>query len=283
MLTALAMAAVLGGAPAQPGDLKLTNVRMTVGELGPTREAGKLLPGDVLFIASDAEGITIDAEGFVRYAMTMEVVNSAGTRVLPPPTEPKPEPQEQKEFMPLRGTKMPVRAFVTVGLDLAAGDYTCKLVITDLNVKAKPSTSLNVKFEVAKKDFGIVAVHTTYDARSEISAPTSGQVGQMLFVQFSIASFERDPKTKQPEVELTFQVFDDKGTPMLKEPLKTIQDSKTSAALVPIKETDGMFRVIPFPLFMNRPGKFVLEIKALDRVSKKTATYKLPITVAPGN
>ena len=54
MLTALAMAAALGGAPAQPpAELKFTNVRTTVGELGPTREVTKILPGDILLCFGD--------------------------------------------------------------------------------------------------------------------------------------------------------------------------------------------------------------------------------------
>ncbi|MBP3957772.1 hypothetical protein J8F10_21175 [Gemmata sp. G18] len=281
MMATIALA-VLAGLPAQPaGNLKFTNVRTTIGELGPARENNKLLPGDILFIAYDVEGITIDDKGNAEYTMTMEVVNAAGARVLPPPSEPKPEPRKTAEFFPLRGNKMPGRVFVTVGLDLAPGNYTCKVSITD--TKSKASTNIDVKFEVAKKEFAVVALYTTYDARGEISAPTAGQVGQMVFVQFSVATFERDMKTKQPDVELSFQLFDDKGAPTMKEPLKVIQDATSSAAVAPIKESDGMFRVIPFPLYMNRPGKFVLEISATDRVSKKTASYKLPVTVNPSN
>ncbi|MBN9121473.1 MAG: hypothetical protein J0I06_20375 [Planctomycetes bacterium] len=276
MLTALAMAAVLGGAPAQPADLKLTNVRTTVGELGPTREVSKLLPGDILFIAYDVEGLTIDPLGLAQYSMMMEVSNAAGTRVLPPATE-KAEPRELSEFVPLRGNKVPARAYVTAGLDMPAGNYTCKVTVTDLKTKA--TASLNMKFEVAKKDFGIVAVYTSHDSRGELSAPTTGQVGQTIYIQFSIASFERDPKTKQPDVELEFQIFDAAGAATLPTPRKHIQDAKSAQQ---VKETDGAF-ALQFPLFMNRPGKFTVEMKATDRVSKKTFTYKLPVTVNPAN
>src|SRR5947207_2969774 len=79
------------------------------------------------------------------------------------------------------------------------------------DLKTKASAVLNMKFEVAKKDFGIVAVYTSHDEKGELSAPTTGQVGQSLFIQFSLASFERDPKTKQPDVELEFQIYDEKG------------------------------------------------------------------------
>ncbi len=277
MLATIALA-VLTGLPAQPaGELKLTNVRTTIGELGPARDATKLLPGDVLFIAYDIDGISIDGEGVARYTMEMEVVNAAGMRILPPPNEPKEKPREMTEFVPLRGNKMPARAFVTIGLDQAAGTYTCKLIVTD--TKTKAIGNLAVKFEVTKKDFGVVAVYTTHDQRGELSAPTSGQVGQTIYVQFSIASFERDAKTKQPDVEVVCQLLDDKNAPTLVTPRKHIQDAK---AIQPVKDADGAF-ALQFPLFMNRPGKFVVEITATDRVSKKTATYKLPVVVAPAN
>lgn len=278
MLTSLAMAAVLGGAPAQPAELKLTNVRTTVGELGPPRTAGAVLPGDVLFIAYNVEGLTIDAEGVARYSMLMEVTNSDGKRILPDPVaEPNPKPRELSDFVPLRGNIMPARAYITVGLDQPPGTYNCKITVTDL--KSKATAAINTKFEVAKKDFGIVAVYTSHDSRGEMSAPTAGQVGQTVYIQFSIASFERDPKTKQPDVELEFQVYDDKGAATLPTPRKHIQDAKSAQQ---VKEGDGAF-ALQFPLFMNRPGKFTVEMKATDRVSKKAFTYKLPVTVTPAN
>lgn len=276
MLTALAMAAVLGGTPAQPAELKLTNVRTTAGELGPVREVSKLLPGDIMFIAFDIDGLTIDPEGVAQYSMMMEVTNAAGARVLPPPGE-KLEPRALSEFVPLRGNKIPARAYVTAGLDQPAGMYNCKIVVADL--KTKMNGTLNMKFEIAKKDFGIVAVYTSHDPKGELSAPTSGVVGQTVYIQFSIATFERDAKTKQPDVELEFQLYDEKGTPTLPTPRKHIQDAKS---INPVKEDAGAFS-LQFPLFMNRPGKFTVEMKATDRVSKKTSTYKLPFTVSPAN
>lgn len=275
MLTAIALAAVLGGAPAQPGNLKLANVRLTVGELGPPREGAKLLPGDVLFIAYDIDGLTIDGAGVAKYRMAMEVTDAAGKLIF------KQDPRDLQDFVPLRGRQLPARAFITVGLDQPPGNYSCKIAVTDPQTKA--TGNLEVKFEVLKKDFGIVAVFASYDSPGQISAPMTGQVGQTVFVQFTIASFERDPKTKQPNVEIQFQVYDDKGAPLLVDPAgkaaprKEIQDDKSIGL---VKDTDGAF-ARNFPLFMNRPGKFTVEIKAEDRVSKKSSAYKLPVTVNP--
>ena len=36
---------------------------MTVGELGPARPSAKLLPGDILFIGYDINGLTIEPDG----------------------------------------------------------------------------------------------------------------------------------------------------------------------------------------------------------------------------
>jgi hypothetical protein len=274
MLTALALAAALGGTPAQP-ELKLTNVRMTVGELGPPREGSKILPGDVMFIAYDIEGLTIDDTGLAQYTMSMEVTDPTGRAIL------KQEPSDRKEFVPLRGNRLPGRAYVTVGLDEKPGVYGCSLTVIDPGTKLK--ASLSVKFEVLKKDFGIVAVYTSHDPKGELSAPTTGQVGDTLYIHFTVASFERDPKTKQPNVEIQFQFFDDKGKAIFVNaknelvPRKHIQDAMSA---LPVKDGDGAF-TLQFPLFLNRPGKFVVEMKAIDKVSKKEFTYKLPVTITP--
>jgi hypothetical protein len=267
MLYSLALAA-LTTTPGQAGELKLTNVRMTVGELGPTRQSNKLLPGDVLFIGYEINGLAIDADGTAKYKMSMEVIDGAGKAIF------KQDPRELVDFVPLRGNTLPARAFITIGLDQDAGNYTCKIRVEDPKVKGKEDT-LTVKFEVMKRDFGVVAVYTTHDERGSISAPTTGVVGQTIFIQFSVASFTRDTKTKQPNVEFEFQITDDKGTPTLEKPRKHIQDTG-------VDEKEGAF-AMRFPLFMSRPGKFTVKVSATDKVSGKKAEYALPVTVLPAN
>ena len=151
--------------------------------------------------------------------------------------------------------------------------YTCKVTVTD--PKTKAVNSLMSKFEVLKKDFGIVAVMVTYDVRGEISAPTTGTVGQLIHIWPSIASFQRDPKTKQPNVEFEFQVLDDKGAPTLAKPRTHVQDSG-------VDEKEGAF-AMRFPVFMSRPGKFTVKITATDKVANKKVTYDLPVTILPAN
>jgi hypothetical protein len=267
MWSTVALAA-LALAPAQPsGGLELKNVRLTVGELGPTRPNSKLLPGDLLFIGYDIDGLTIGPDGVAKYTMAMEVLDAAGKPIF------KQDPRELMDFVPLRGNRIPARAFVTIGLDQEPGAYSCRITVTDPARKA--SNSLTVKFEVLKRDFGVVAVYTTHDEQGAISAPATGLVGQTIFIQFSVANFQRDPKTKQPNVEFEFNVLDEKGQPTLGQAGKHAQSAG-------VPEDKGAF-AMRFPLFMSRPGKFTFTVKATDKVANKTATYELPVTILPAN
>jgi hypothetical protein len=90
-----------------------------------------------------------------------------------------------------------------------------------------------------------------------------------------VASFERDPKTKQPKIEFQYQYLDEKGAPVLAVPHKHIQDSG-------VDEKDGQIS-LRFPLFLNRPGKFTVQITAVDKVSNKKSVYELPVTILPPN
>ena len=66
MLATLAIATALSLTPAQDSQLKLSNARTTYGFLGNARETNKFLPGDVLFLAFDINGMTVGKRGVTR-------------------------------------------------------------------------------------------------------------------------------------------------------------------------------------------------------------------------
>jgi hypothetical protein len=263
MLYALAIAA-LAAVPAQGGQLKITNSHLTIGELGPTRTNAKYLPGDVLFFAYDITGLPIQADGIANYKLEQKVIDKAGKVIF------KTDPEERNQFAPLRGNSIPARSYLVFGVDQPAGEYSLEITVEDPKSKSKDTVS--TKFEVTKADFGIVNVYTTYDLRGEIPAPNSGIVGQTLVVQYTVASFERDPKTKQPKIEFQYQYLDDKGTPILPEPHKRVQDGGVDEKHLIWSER--------FPLFLNRPGKFTVQLTAIDKIANKKSTYELLITAS---
>lgn len=272
MITSMALFAALTMTPGQGGALTLSNPRITYGELGSTRPDNKLLPGDIFFLSFDIDGIKVSEAGRVKYGMAMEVTDATGKSIF------KQMPVERDDFLPLGGTKLPARAFVSVGVDQPAGLYTCKVTVTDMSDKDKPvSKTLEQKFEVLAKDFGIVQLYTAADAKGEIPAPLVGVAGQALFVHFAVINFARDPSTKQPNISIEMVVYGKDSQPTLAKPtVKQIPD-----------DADGKVdeKVVGVPMRflvpLNREGGFLIRLKATDNISKKTATVDLPLRVFP--
>ena len=262
MLTSVAFIAAMAFAPGQ-GGLALGNTRVTFGELGAARPDVKFLPGDIFFVAFDIDGIKVDETGRVKYSMGMNVVDKEGKEIFIQ------QPAEREDFLPLGGTKLPARAFVTIGLDQAPGIYSCKVTVVDLASKA--TQTLEQKFEVLKPAFGQVQVLTSADGKGEIPAPPLGVAGQSVFVHFAVVGFTRDPKSKQPDIDVEMAVMNKDGTPALPKPtninINTNVGEKDSG--VPLR----------FLLPMNRVGDFTVELKATDKLSKATSRVSIPIKV----
>src|SRR5262245_6957803 len=222
MLHSMALIAALSmiPGPAQSTGLTLSNPRVTYGELGSPRPDAKLLPGDIFFLSFDIDGIKVSDTGRVKYGMAMEVTDSAGKSIF------KQMPVERDDFLPLGGTKLPARAFVSVGVDQSPGTYTCKVTVTDMAEKDKAvSKSLEQKFEVLARGFGIVQLYTAADLKGEIPAPLVGVAGQAIFVHFAVIEFARDPGTKQPNLTIEMVVYgQDKKPTLVKPTTKQIPD-----------------------------------------------------------
>ena len=267
MLTSTALIAAMAFAPGQ-GGLTLSNARVTFGELGSTRPDVKFLPNDIFFISFDIDGIKIDENGRVRYSMAMEVVDKDNKVIF------KQQPIDREDFVPLGGSKLPARAFVTLMPDQTDGAYTCRVTVTDRSTKA--SQTIEQKFEVLKKDFGIVVVYTSADGKGEIPTPQIGAAGQLIFVHFAVCGFSRDAKTKQPNVTVEMVVLARDGGATLPKPSTFTVDRE-------VAQTDT---VIPLrsALPLNRAGDFTVELKAVDNVSKgKPVKVSFPIRVVPTN
>src|SRR4051812_9961655 len=101
MWTALALTTVLTVTPAQQS-LELKNVRTTHGILGQERKDDKFLPGDVLVVAFDIEGLKVKEDGQILYAMGMELTLKGK-----PKPEFKKDPQDLVAVNSLGGTNLP--------------------------------------------------------------------------------------------------------------------------------------------------------------------------------
>jgi hypothetical protein len=264
MWTSLALAASLSLTPGQASSLTLSNAHATFGELGPTRPDVKMLPGDIFFVAFDIDGIKVDDAGKVAYSMAMEVTDKNGKAIF------KQQPVERNDFLPLGGNRLPARAFVSVGIDQEPGTYTCRVTVTDRAAKASQTVEKN--FEVLPKAFGLVQVYATSDPKGEIPSPTGGVEGQGIWVHFAAVGFQRDTKTKQPNVNFEMTVLNKDGTPARPKPMTELVNS----GVEPGDSGIPMRLVLP----LNRVGDFTLELKATDNLAKKTSKVTLPIHVS---
>lgn len=271
MLPALTLAAALTLAPAQPApSLTLTNLRSTYGLIGPTRPTAKYLPGDVVYLSLDVEGLTISKDGKARYILATEVKDKAGK------VKSQNDPSPRTDFVPLGGGKVPVVPFTALGVDTEPGEYTLKVTATDTSVadaSKQPTGSVEYKFEVLKPDLGIVAVQVTSDKTGSFPTPSTGYVGQFLWVRYSAVGFKRDPaKKNQPDLKFEMTTLDDKGEPTLATPLT--DEVKALEGNVPVV-TAWMY--VP----LTRAGKFTVRLKVTDNVAGKSATFDLPIRAVP--
>src|SRR5438874_13398726 len=110
MWTTLALAAALGAAPAQAGELTLTRVRSTHGVMGPARAEDKLLPGDTLVVCFDIGGMAADERGKVAYSMGLEVTDASDKSLF---TQ---DPASMEATASLGGDRVPAFARIDVGL-----------------------------------------------------------------------------------------------------------------------------------------------------------------------
>jgi hypothetical protein len=265
MWTTIALAMTLAGMPGEGGQLRLSNIRPTHGLLGSERSDSRLLPGDVFFVTFDIDGLKVDDSGTMLYTMSMEVRNNTNNKI-----EYKSEPQELGQPVPLGGHSLPGFAHVDLGREMAPGEYTLKVTVSDRGAKSRESKYFEKKFEVLRPDFGMIRLNIAYDKDGQVPAPYIGVAGQSFYVNFNAVNFERGGEDKNPNIQFEMRVLDEHGKPTLDKPI--------AGSIIELPR-EFSFAPMQFWLPLNRAGKFTVRLKATDVIGKKTAEVSFPITV----
>lgn len=256
LLAALFFVAVL---PALCPAVEIDNIRPRYGPFGAVRE-GKLkcVHMDVLVITYDLSGLAVDKAGKAKYVTLLELVDSKNTVIFSKETPNEP-------VLQLGGSKMPGDLFVQVGAKQAPGKYTIRLTVTDkleknANIAAK---KFEYPYEVLGEKFGLAGV----------SAPAFGIVGTRYVPEFAVANFTLDKKG-QPKAEVNIRLLDEKGNQ-----LDTVKYSLP--ADLPESVDLAKLNLAPFqyPLYLNRAGRFSLEITAEDKLGNTKTSLSYPFTV----
>src|SRR5947209_6087354 len=211
MWVTCALLTALSVAPSQAGSLQLANVRPTTGYFGLARSSGKVLPGDLFFVAFDIDNLQADDHGRVLYAMTIELSDAANKRIF------SDGPQDREAFLTLGGNRLPAVAHAEVGTQTPPGKYTIKVTVADKVRKGATPQSFSQTFEVAQLGFGIVRPQLTY-LSTMLPAPPRAVVGQSLALNCIVIGFERDKAKKNPSLTVDVVIWDANKKPTTQKP-----------------------------------------------------------------
>jgi hypothetical protein len=267
MWTTLALVLALEAVPGQTSALAIVNDRFTYGPLGGERKSTDFLPGDVVELAYEVQGLKPDASGRFACSTTIEALDKSGKKIY------RQGPRVAKAQNYLGGKGLPAAAHLVLPPNQAAGEYTVKITVEDPT--AKTSKTLTRPFKVLPAGFGLVQVVTSAEVEGKVPVAPVSVVGGALYVNFSVVGFQRDRGSKQPSLEVTLRLLDEQGKPTMARPPvgKVNSDVHPELKVVPLQ----------FAVTLNRVGRFTVELSATDALSGKSAKVSFPLKVVDLN
>jgi hypothetical protein len=248
---------LLGFIPNIASAVDIKNIRPCYGLFGPTRYKAECLPGDVLFFTFDIDGLAVDPKTKkVSYETTLQLLDAKDKVLDTIPTPANP-------VVPiLGGNSMPGDLYVKIGDNQPPGKYTIQMTIEDKI--GKSAKAFKYPFTVLKQGFGIIRA----------AAPAVGFHGQHHVLQFQLVNLTLDKK-KQPSGEVVIRILDDKKNPI----------GEATKMMLPRDLPDGTdleklnLVAVPYSIYLNRPGRFTVEVVATDKNGDKTDRLSYPLTV----
>jgi hypothetical protein len=240
--------------------VEFQNIRGTYGPFGAKRPDNKIMPGEVYMLNFDITGLSIDGKtGACKYSLTLEVRDPKGKQIVPD----KDKVQEKGVLVGLGGNVVPEVAHVVIGVDQPIGNY--EVLVTVKDVATNSSKQFKQVLEVIPKAFGLI----------HVMAPSVGFVGQDYSADFSVVNMARDKKSI-PKVTIKTRALDASGKPTSIEPIISRIPEDMPSDL----QWDRQELVrLTSRYWLNRPGRFTIEIEATDEIAKKTIKFSYGLNV----
>lgn len=273
MWTTVALMSALSFTPAQAGQLELKNARFTYGFLGQARKESTFLPGDLVLLQLDIEGLKVKDDGYAKYSVGWSLFSHKKNKELFAK-----EAQPLEVVNSLGGSSQPVFIMPPPQTYMDPGDYTIKVEVADIQGGAKQK--LERKFTVKPLEFGIVNPGFVYNVNPGVAgplyAPPVAVPLQNLMLHFTtVGATEGGAEKNLPKVTLKVEIQDESGNPVKKTPI-------TGKAERYDTDEARKLKLIPFqiPIQVNRSGKFKVVVSAKDEHAGKTASLPpLDLTV----
>jgi hypothetical protein len=235
----------------------------------------QLLPGDMLFMTYEIEGLKLDPKtGKANYVTILELYEGPYVQGKKPILS---EKTPNEGVIPqLGGNRMPGDLHVIMGPKQAPGGYTLKLTVHDKN-DPNPQTAAKAflyPFNVVKESFGMVAV----------TADAVGFLGRFYVPRFALINMTLDAK-KQPDVEVAFKIYDQSRQQvsptayrLLPRDLPEGKDEK-GQKLPPVDLEKANFVEVAYPVYLNKVGTYTMDITATDKLGKRVSRVTYTFTV----
>ena len=263
MRLALATLLLLGSVTPAFAKLQIKDAQASHGQLGPARKDLDYVRGDELYVRFMVVGFTSDADGRLVGELAFTVTDAKGHVVVK-------QAVPLQQTLALGGGTFPAHVAVTVGDELPVGEYTLKVTITD-NL-ARAADSFEKKFTCKEREFALVAVRFSQDPENKVPAAVGGVVSQTLYFKARGVGF--DKSTGELDVEMTIQVFDSTGKPVMPKPIRSVVHNEDADVVKTVTVI-----ALRGELTLNRPGEFVLKVGLTDKITKKTVTFEAPLKV----
>jgi hypothetical protein len=252
LLAAMLVAATM---PTSASAVNLKNIRPCYGPLGAMRLDRNLLPGDVIFMTYDVEDLVADPKTKkVSYSTTLELLDAAGKVLYK--NDNKSEPMLQ-----LGGTRIAADLHLIMGPKQEPGRYSIRLTVRDLI--GKDAKAFSYDFQLLKETFGMIGVF----------APAVGFPGNQYRMEINLVNMTLDNKNK-PNVEMSIRILEG-GRPVAD--AVQVMLPRDLPDEVDLAKTN--FFPYTFPVYLNRAGRFTMEIVALDKNGNKRTELTYPFTV----
>lgn len=256
-------AAILGLAGSPAGALEIKNVRNRY-FFHPAPFASALRPdlklqgGDIIYLTYDLDGLKLNEKGNFKFVTLLELLDSGNKQIF--------SKEIPVEVIPhLGGGRVPGEIVAAIPFGQTPGKYNVKVTITDQNVKDKTTKSFLYPFEVLKDTFGVMRV----------SAQGVSFVGAYHVTEFVLVNMKLNAK-KEPAMDLTMRVLDSGG----KEVNKLVTSFPKDLPEDALKQMEkANFLPWHYPLYLNRAGRFTIEITAKDTSGGGTITFTVPLEV----
>lgn len=250
----------------QENTLEIANPRRTYGYRGAPRPKDTgILPGDTAHFSFEIKNLKLDANGKASFSIAIEIRDASGKVFF----EQKPYNTVAQNF--LGGNSLPCSAHVDVPFDAKPGPVDWKLTIVDR--ASKQTAVVSGKGNILPADFGVVQVGLFGDAEGRVPNSAVAVVGDSAYLNLSTVGFARDKGTKQPDIEVSMRILDEKGQPTMAKPIvgKINQGVGPKDQILPVQ----------FGLTVNRAGRFTIEITAEDKIGGKRAQVSYGLRVLP--